>query len=346
MMKHHEFWHPRLFELPFYLYLAGQCLRHRLRPTDLAKANTALNHGEIGIGSKYHTQLQFDQRRFLPTERLHCVQTSDHIAINLEKAIAFAEKHGYPLIFKPDIGMVGKGILKLANEQVLRERLGELKGYYLLQQFTDYDCEYGVFYTRLEGESRITGINQKHFPSVVGDGVQTITQLAEAHPRFTEHWGTFLQYIDGSRIPVSGEDVRLSFIGSHTMGCMFTDDSGLCTPELEQAIFDMLDPQPGFNFGRLDVKAPSQAALQRGEFVVIEVNGISSLPAHMFDPSYSLTSCYKIFCEHGRYLVRIAQENKHKTMHLLPFFDVLKRVKMNQSQLDEIHDKLKSKTSA
>ena len=343
MIKHHEFWHPRVFELPFYLYLAGLCLRYRLRPTDLAKANTALNHGEIGIGSKYHTQMQFNQGQFLPTERIHCVQASAHIEANLQKAIAFANQHGYPLIFKPDIGLVGKGILKLGDEQALRDRIGELQGYYLMQKFTDYECEYGVFYTHLAGQSRISGINQKHFPTVVGDGETTIAELAQKHPRYTEHWNTFLQYLDCSRIPASGEELRLSFIGSHTMGCMFTDDSHLCTPELEDAIFSMLDPQSGFNFGRLDVKAPSEEALRRGEFVVIEVNGISSLPTHMFDPAYSFSRCYKIFCEHGRYLAKIANENKHKTMHLLPFIEVLRRVKMNQGRLDVIHKKLKSK---
>lgn len=346
MIKHHEFWNPRLFELPFYFYLAWQCLKHRVWPRDLAKANSALDHGEIGIGSKFHTQQQFPQQQFLPTELLQFSESTpskEQIASNLQIVDQFVAAHGYPLIFKPDIGMVGKGILKIKDREQLVERISDLRGAYILQKFTSYAFEYGVFYTRKNGQSRITGINQKHFPTITGNGVDSIRQLANAHERFSQHWGTFLQYIDTSRVPEKGEQVRLSFIGSHTMGCKFTDNCDLSNEALEKSVFALLDAQPDFNYGRIDVKAESEAAFVRGDFVVIEVNGVSSLPAHMFDPSYSLFECYRIFFSHGRQLVEIAKENAHKPMHLLPFFNILKRVKINQSKLDDWHNELKEK---
>lgn len=348
LLKHHEFWNPKTYEVPFYFYLGFLCLIHRVKPVALAKANSALDHGEIGIGSKFHTQQQFDQAKFLPTEKLDFFDTSlsdsermETVAAHLKSAIVFAEQYGYPLIFKPDIGMVGKGILKVTDELDLKNRIGELYGQCLLQQFTDLPVEFGVFYTRYKGRSRIAGINRKHFPTVTGNGKDSIALLARKHERYTAHWDTFLQYIDQSQVLAEGEEKRLSFIGSHTMGCKFTDDSNLVTPDLEKAVFKVLDQQDGFNYGRLDVKTSSAEALQRGEFVIIEVNGISSLPTHMFDPNHSLWRSYRILFRFGRHLVKIAKENSDKSMHLLPFMEVLKRVRINQDKLDQIHQSLK-----
>ena len=75
-MKHFEFWPPRLFEAPYYLALAWGCLRHRLAPRDLAKANYALDHGELGLGSKFSTQMAFDQAYF-PATQLLSTETPD-----------------------------------------------------------------------------------------------------------------------------------------------------------------------------------------------------------------------------------------------------------------------------
>jgi hypothetical protein len=68
MAKHFEFWHPRVFETPYYLYLFAGAWVRRLSIKSLAKANYALDHGEIGIGSKFKTQMAFNQAGFLPTE--------------------------------------------------------------------------------------------------------------------------------------------------------------------------------------------------------------------------------------------------------------------------------------
>jgi len=336
-IKPYEFWHPRLFELPFYVYLAFQCLRYRLPLRGLAKANYALYHGEIGIGSKFDSQMKFDQQLFLPTALLEADW-------NREEKVAFVtrfvEEHGYPLILKPDVGLVGKGILKLHDDSEARARISQLSGSYLVQQFTPKDCEWGIFYCRSKGTAEISGINRKHFPAIVGNGCDSIQVLAENHERFTAHWQTFLQYHDTSRIPDEGETLTLSFIGSHTMGCKFTDDIEILTDDLQRAVFALFENQPGYNFGRIDVKAASEAALQRGEFVVIEVNGISSLPTHMFDPTYNVIDAYRIFFEHGKRLAAIADEHREQEMSLLPHRDILKKVIASQSLLDKVHQEL------
>ena len=284
-MKHWEFWHPRVFETPYYLYLLAGTLLRGMAPRDLLKANYALDHGELGVGSKYTTQMAFAQDKFPATT---LVSMPDTQALR-----TFAEAHDYPILIKPRIGVVGKGVHRLDNVADV-ESTKNLTGDYLVQAFVPHSHEYGVFFTRIAGVNRISGINQKHFPTVIGNGRDNLAELAQAHPRYTDHWSLFMRYLDLTRVPVKDETVRLSFIGSHTMGCKFTNDFELLTPELEAAVFEVCDSQPGFNFGRLDVKAADQAAFQAGDFVVIEINGVSSLPTHMFDPDQSLLTahCY------------------------------------------------------
>ena len=70
LIKRYEFWPARLFETPYYLWLCLHCLLRGIGIRTLAKANYALNHGEIGLGSKYETHQAFDEKYFLPTDFL------------------------------------------------------------------------------------------------------------------------------------------------------------------------------------------------------------------------------------------------------------------------------------
>lgn len=336
-LKKYEFWNPRVFEFPFYLYLGWLMLVNRIGVRTLAKANYALDHGEIGLGSKLESQMAFDQTYFLPSK---LIANNLDVETKKQQILDFIAEHGYPVVLKSDVGCVGKGIVKLSEPADVDAKTPLLLGDYILQQFTPLPYECGVFYIRQAGVPRITGINKKHFPTVTGNGRDTLLTLAKAHERYTQHWNSFLQDIDTSLVLADGEEKRLSFIGSHTLGCKFTDDNELLTPELESAIFNIFESQPGFNFGRVDVKTENEAAFMRGEFVVIEVNGVASLPTHMFDPKFTVFQAYKIFFEHGKYLVEIAKEQRNTPMELRSYQDIMQRVKANQQMLNEVHQRL------
>lgn len=338
LIKRYEFWPARIFETPFYLWLGFQCLLKGIGIRTLAKANYALNHGEIGLGSKYESHQAFDERHFLPTAFI-----ADSLSDQEKAAFIrdFAKEYGYPLILKSNVGCVGKGILKLSSDEEITTALDNLIGDYIVQKFTTFNTEYGVFYTRHQGRPRITGINRKHFPSVTGNGEDNLHTLAQNHYRYSEHWDSFMQYHDTKRIPAAGEQIQLSFIGSHTLGCKFTDESHLLTPELEAAVFEVFEQQPGYNFGRLDIKAESPEDFLKGEFVLIEINGVASLPTHMFDPKYSLMEAYRIFLKHAGLLTSIAREHKHVPMEILPLKEIIRQVGDGQNTLNEAHNQLK-----
>ena len=334
MPKPFEFWHPRLAEAPYYAALLGRCAAHRLPPKYLAKANWGLDHGELGLGSKYTTQLAFDQNYFPDTALVNFDTSPDALAEIGE----FTANKGADFVLKPDIGAVGKGIIRLDLNQPIADQLPPLSGDYLIQTFCPLPEEYGVFYVRQNGIGRITGINKKHFPTVIGDGEQNLGELAQAHYRFTDHWRIFMKYIDAESVPAAGEEVRLSFIGSHTMGCMFTDDSHLTTRQLTQSLNEFCADQPGFNFGRLDVRTASEDALKKGEFKVIEVNGIASLPTHMFDPDISIKRAYEIFLSHAKLLVDVAVEHRDQEMLLDSYRALWSRAKANYASLNSLHE--------
>ena len=334
-LKAYEFWHPRLFEAPYYVYLLSQCLLYGLSPKELAKANYALDHGELGLGSKYSTQMAFDQQFFLPTILLIASDTKFE---RCKQAEQFAAAHGFPLILKPDIGAVGKAVEKVQDLATLHSKIAKLDNNFLLQKFTANNFEFGVFVVRLHDALQVTGINQKHFPTVVGNGVDNIATLASQHYRYSHHWALFLKYLDTTRVPQKDEVVQLSFVGSHTMGCKFTDDSDLCTPAIIESMQQICTSQAGFNFGRFDVKAESIEAFQKGEFVVIEVNGIASLPTHMFDPTKPITEAYRTFFRHGKYLAKVAHEHRKQPMHLDSYQQIWQRAKENHATLNQLHE--------
>jgi hypothetical protein len=335
-MKAFEFWHPRLAEAPYYAALLLRCAAAALPPKYLAKANYALDHGELGLGSKYKTQLAFDQAYFPATELIDF--DHDDLEQTYTEIERFVQAQQNQAILKPDIGAVGKGVIKLSALERPSSQLPELSGQYLLQAYCDLPDEFGIFFVRQHGNGRITGINRKHFPTVLGDGQSTLTQLAQRHERFTKNWQIFMQYQDGDAVLASGEERILSFIGSHTMGCKFTNDYQLITPSLTNAIEQFCAHQPGFNFGRLDVRVASEAHLQRGEFVVIEVNGVASLPTHMFDPDLSVQAAYRIFLLHAKLLVDIAAEHRHQPMALKSYSDLWRQAKANHTLLNQLHE--------
>ncbi|MEM6707425.1 MAG: hypothetical protein AAF648_01440 [Pseudomonadota bacterium] len=329
-----EFWPARVFETPYYLALLMHCARLRLPPKHLAKANYALDHGEIGLGSKHRTQCAFDQHWFPATTLL---KADTDTGLKQRQIENFAARHGYPLILKPDMGAVGKGLLKVTGPSTAADLAPLLSCDYLLQAYVDLPNEYGVFFVRRSGLGRITGVNRKHFPEVTGDGKRTLGNLASAHERFSNHWPLFLKDLDLERIPALGERVRLSFVGSHTMGCRFSNDPELITDTLRSEIDRFCASQPGYNFGRLDVRAASDEALMSGSFTVIEANGVASLPTHMFDPRHSVFRAWQIFIEHAGYLATAANEQRHQPMQLAPWRKILRGIQASSRSLNESH---------
>ena len=222
-----------------------------------------------------------------------------------DAALAAGPAFGWPMVVKPDVGCNGTGVHLVRNEAALRDVVRRFpRGVpMLVQAFVPHPLEAGLFYVRLPGEAhgRITSVTLKHVPMVVGDGRSTLRELVRADPRSGGR--THLSFPRlRARLPVvppAGTAVPLVFTGNHCKGAVFEDGAHLVTPALTRQVDAFARAIPGFQFGRIDVRYVSDAALRAGTgFTVIEVNGTGSEATHIWDARCTLREAYTVQFRH------------------------------------------------
>lgn len=214
----------------------------------------------------------------------------------------------FPVVLKPDIGCKGAGVRLIRTMDRLEETLALYPDDIpvMIQKFIPYECEAGIFYSRLptESEGQILSMTFKSSPFVTGDGVSTLHELILGHPRAGKLPHIYLPRVKGrlDDIPPRGEVVPLVFTGNHSKGSLFRDATHLVTPALTRRIDSILRALPDFHHGRVDLRFASIETLREGRgFQIIEVNGIGSEPIQMWAPEVTLVS---IWCTQFRFYGR------------------------------------------
>ncbi|MEL7046102.1 MAG: hypothetical protein AAGL66_13950 [Pseudomonadota bacterium] len=320
-MKRWEYRNIHVLLAPVYLQMLGWCLRYGVTPMGIFKANYGLDHGGATFASKFAIQMSFPQDAFPPTTLLG---GDGERSKRLAQITEFARAHGYPVVLKPDQGRIGYGVTLLHNDQDAQRFVDEIAVDYLLQAHASGPLEFGVFYVRQRGEESIFAINSKEFPAVTGTGEHSVAELIDRDTRLATFKSLFNQQAF-SDVPAAGESVVLSSVGSHTLGCVFRDVTYLRTQEMLDAVHASVGID-GFNYGRLDVRSASIEAFQRGDFEVIEVNGVESLATNAFDPAFSYRQGLRWFRDQYRLLIEIASEHKDAEMDLLGYREFYTRV--------------------
>ena len=215
-------------------------------------------------------------------------------AASLTEALGAAALR-FPLVVKPDLGLCGYGVRRVA---CMTDLLAYLAAYpqgesVVLQPYLAQEGEAGIFYARDPdtGKARLIGLALRYVPRVVGDGVRTIDALIDADPRARRlrNGGKHQAVGNGSRIPAAHEQVRLATIGSTRVGGLYRNGAALITPQLLAAIDAIARDMPQFYCGRFDVRFNTTEELARGAgFTIIEVNGAGSEAIHAWDPDTSL----------------------------------------------------------
>jgi hypothetical protein len=198
---------------------------------------------------------------------------------------------GLPLVLKPDVGERGEGVRILRTEEDFERAVRGSAGAQLLQEFVAGE-EYGLLWARRPDESRgrLLSIAEKKLPFVVGDGCTSLEGLILADPRALGMARFFLEKHAArlAEVPRAGERFLLGELGTHCRGAAFLDGEHLRTRELEDAVDAVATGFEGFHLGRFDVRAESEAALRAGRFTVLELNGVTAEPAHVYDPRHSV----------------------------------------------------------
>ena len=298
-----EYWPMFFLYLPVFIFdtICGIVLRN---PFYFKAVNPGLENGGMYGQSKWDLYQKIPKNIQPDTT----IVPSGH-RLTEKEIQQLVKRFGFPMIIKPDRGERGNGIHILHNEDQLRE-VPVVQYDNIIQEFLDYPLEVGIFYIRnprLEN-GVISSLMFRHFTHHTFDGKQTIGQYIRCHPRLSIVERK-LKRVWKSRwhdVPEAGETLQLVKTGNHNKGAIFIDGRKWITPELEATINRVATDIPGFFYGRFDVRAKSWEHLCRGEFVLIELNGAHSEPAHIYNPKYPFYRGWCDLIKHHYFMARIA----------------------------------------
>jgi hypothetical protein len=199
-----------------------------------------------------------------------------------EKGIAF------PFIAKPDVGERGNGVAKIHTVEELRLYNSNAIGKYIIQEYIDYELEFGVFYSRLPNSNRgiVSSVTEKEYLSVTGDGSSTVKELMNKSRRARLQLSRFEIEFSGrlNNVIKKGEKVILEPIGNHCRGTRFINSNHLINEKLNNVFDTIAIDIDGFYYGRFDLKVKSVEDLYLGKNIrILELNGSSSEPGHIYD---------------------------------------------------------------
>lgn len=345
-MTNFEYWSMWFFylpTLPYGLYLA-------LRSGSMAYF-TSVNPAVPLSGMKGQPKqdiLKLLDEKYLP-KSLYFKHNSEFEFVKTEME---KKQINLPFIIKPEIGERGKGVEKMDSfeelESYLKEYTQQNKADFIIQEFLTEPIELGVLYYRLPNNlknkvsekqnkgrlkkfrnSAITSIVQKEFLTVIGDGKKTLSQLIEDSDRarfqkkrlekeFADKWNV--------TIPTN-EKILLEPIGNHCRGTKFLDANNLITEKNVAAFDEIMKPLANYYYGRFDIKVSSISDFKEGKGIkIMEVNGVASEPAHIYDPKTPILKAYQAIFWHMKIIQVISFQNKKDGIAFASFSQIWKIV--------------------
>jgi hypothetical protein len=285
-----------------------------LTPSQIIFANPSLPYGGLSIASKTKILERFKGcPQYLDQQLL-----PKNIAFEERKSLAlsFLTKNTYPIIAKPDRGVVGIGVRKIDSENDLIDILKIMPSDYVLQQYCHYPLEFGIFFCKFPDKPRgaVVSLTEKIVPVVFGDGTSNVRQLVLATPDFRHNKNALISHARNLEyIPRKGEQHQVIFQGSHTYGSIFKDCNDRISNQMESWINELCQVDDEFYFGRFDMKVRDNDSLSNGKGVkIIELNGCWSEPIHIYDDRHSFLFACKELCRSYSRAYHIAKLNKKR----------------------------------
>lgn len=266
--------------VPLVPYVVWLMIRH-LSPTVFTAANPGIATGGT-VGESKATTLTWIERAGGPVAEFCLVGPhSDRGARVLAATRKMKEMCvTFPVIVKPDVGEQGWGVALICSQRGL-ERYFECMPVAIIVQRYRPGIEAGIFYMRRPGAER-----------------GRIVSISESlhHLRVTHD---------------HREDEAPSIVFGFTChDAEYRDALHWNSPQLERAIDALGRALPGFFLGRFDVRAGSIDELRRGDFSIIELNGVLSEPTQIYDPTTSLPQACATLMRHWRLAFEIGAENR------------------------------------
>jgi hypothetical protein len=336
-MRHWEYWNTWLLYLPLSPVWAYYSLLNR-HFYFFEYANPSFPFGGMAMTQK-SVIYQLIPSKYIPNTFLVNTESDDL------KSLLSSGRFNFPLIAKPDVGLKGLGVALIKDDIELLKYSQQFTSAFLIQEKISYTQEVGVFYCRYPDQNTgfITGMVQKKFLHIKGDGKHTVRELILQKPRSAMQYKAIQTELSEQMDEVlsMGEKLILVPFGSHTRGAEFCDVSHLVTERLRQTIDHIARQIPGFYYGRFDIMHQNMESLLQGEkFSIIELNGGMSEPTHIYDPKYSIFFAWKEFMRHWKIMSDIARKNRAMVTDTTSIPKGLKLIFQNiklERQLKKLH---------
>ena len=318
----YEYWPWWLFYLPMTPYWLYQAVRAKS-----LTFFTAVNPGIVAGG--FYGEHKIEIIKHISSEYL-----AKTIFIPLDTAFEELPKLlinnvlQYPIIAKPNIGERGTLVAKIHSVVELYQYHQSANADYLIQEFITYPIELGVLFSRMPTDKigKVSSVTLKEFLSVTGDGKSTIEELVLQNTRARFQLKSLQKRLGKSMQNVLslGENYLLEPIGNHCRGTKFVNANHLINNQLHEVISKVSEGFDGFYYGRFDMKVESIDDLYEGKNIrIMELNGVSSDPGHIYDPRYYLWQAYSDLMWHWKRAADISIINQKKGTKPLAFSRIL-----------------------
>lgn len=323
---HFEYWPYQLFYFPMLFYGIWLALRSR-SAMYFSTANPGMLFGGVMGESKMKVLRSLPAQYVPATCFCACPHDTGAVCARLEE-----QGMGFPLVAKPDRGERGRMVEKIADRVALGRYLERTREDVLLQAYVDYPVELGVLYYRHPGEAsgHISSVVRKGFLEIRGDGRSTLGEMVMRNPRARSRAEYLRRKYPDQWNAVLPEDspMLVEPIGNHNRGTIFFDANHLVTAGLVR-VFDAIAAQiTGFHYGRFDLRVPSLDDLYAGRNIkILELNGVSSEPGHIYDPENSLLRAWGDVLRHMNIIWRIAAANHRAGFRRAPLAQFLQELR-------------------
>lgn len=299
-----EYWPWWLANVPVYAFWLWFALRAR-HLFFFSNVNPAIPLGGA-VGESKHDILRRLPAQYVPRT---CLVEPGRSVEELADCVAAAGL-AFPLMAKPDVGERGFLVKKVESVQSLHEHLSRYPVRFLLQAFLTLPVELSVLFHRFPGEEGAFGITSvcvKSFLQVVGDGHTEVRMLMRRSERAAFQAERFERDFADlmAQVPAAGQVLLLEPVGNHARGTKFLNGNALISAALLAAFEPLCRRLEGVCYGRFDLKCASEEALLRGEYQIMELNGVLGEPAHIYDPDYGMWRAYCDLYRHWRLLYRL-----------------------------------------
>ncbi len=320
-----EFWPAWLFYIPIVIYIFWLAIKYR-GATLFSIANPKMGYGGI-FGDDKSSTLDPLAKVFPRTVPQSFYLKGDAIEQFAQfQALVF----NYPMVLKPNSGYRGAGVKIISDFAQAEDYFRTFENEQTIAQEYIAGKEYGVFYIRQPDLKHgfVYSIVEKTFPEVIGDGRKSLQELILSDHRAVMMAPVFLQRHNKklTKILDNGEEFKLVEVGSHCRGSVFLDANHLISDTLAKKLDELLEVIPEYYFGRLDLRCPDESSLQQAKNLkILEINGVTSEAASIYDPENSILTAYKVMFKQWDWAFKIGKLNQKRGYQPISLLEIIKR---------------------